>query len=334
MKIFDSKEHAAEPEVRWTEGALARMERAPAFLRGMVRRLAEKRARELGYSEITAEALDQFKNQMMGRMGGEAGMAAAADQLEKGNVPWTAAAQARLETVPEFMRHMIRQITEELALERGHLEVNVELFEKVEALGDIQEQANSSMEWSEGALGRLKEKIRNTPPIALEFVTDMLRRDTEDLARERGVTRIDEAALTQLWDAPQGSVLWSDQAWKRLQTSPDFVRSGIRKAAERRARKMGLKEIDSEHLTLFRNQAMMKAVKRIRSFGYDQLTFDAFDTALKKTKRLQGNEQAEKRLEDIRQHFNDPGTKKPEGGTLGADLMDRFRKYLKGEGSL
>jgi hypothetical protein len=79
---------------------------------------------------------------------------------------------------------------------------------------------------------------------------------------------------------------------------------------------------------------MMKAVKRIRSFGYNQLTFDAFDTALQKTKRLQGNEQAEKRLEEIRQHFNDPGIKKPEGGTLGADLMDRFRKYLKGEGSL
>jgi Proto-chlorophyllide reductase 57 kD subunit len=334
MGLSDSKEHTAEPEVRWTEGALARMERAPAFLRGMVRRLAEKKARELGYSEITAEVLDQFKSQMMGRMGGESGMAAAADQLEKGKVPWTAAAQARLETVPEFMRHMIRQITEELALERGHLEVNVELFEKVEALGDIQEQAGPSMEWSEGALGRLKEKIRNTPPIALEFVTDMLKRDTEDLARERGFACIDEAALAQLWDTPEGSVLWSDEAWKRLQTSPDFVRSGIRKAAERRARKMGLKEIDSEHLTLFRNQAMMKAVKRIRSFGYNQLTFDAFDTALQKTKRLQGNEQAEKRLEEIRQHFSDPGTKKPEGGTLGSDLMDRFRKYLKGEGPL
>ena len=35
-------------EVRWTEGALKRMERAPMFLRGMVRRLAEKKARELG----------------------------------------------------------------------------------------------------------------------------------------------------------------------------------------------------------------------------------------------------------------------------------------------
>ena len=29
------------PEVRWSDGALKRMERAPLFLRGMVRRLAE-----------------------------------------------------------------------------------------------------------------------------------------------------------------------------------------------------------------------------------------------------------------------------------------------------
>ena len=97
---------------------------------------------------------------------------------------------------------------------------------------------------------------------------------------------------------------------------------------------MGLKEIDSEHLTKFRNEAMMKAVKRIRSFGYRDLTFEAFDTALEKTKRLQGNEQAEKRLEELRRHFTDPEPKKPEGGTLGAELMDRFRKYLKGEGPL
>ena len=119
-----------------------------------------------------------------------------------------------------------------------------------------------------------------------------------------------------------------------LLTAPDFVRSGIRKAAERRARKLGLQEIDSEHLTMFRNEAMMKAVKRIRSFGYNELTFDAFDTALEKTKRLQSNPQAVKRLEAIRQHFKDPHTKKPEGGTLGAELMERFRRYLKGEAKL
>ena len=330
MSPFESKEQSAASAIVWTEEALQRMERAPAFLRGMVKRLAEKKARELGHHEITAELLDRFKSQMMGRMGGEAGLAAAADQIEQGKVPWTAAARARLDAVPAFMRQMIQQITEELALERGHLEVNVELFDKVEALGDLQEQAGPPMEWTEGARARLQDKIKHTPPIAMEFVTDMLTRDTEDLARGKGLERIDEAALTQLWDAPRERVLWTDDAWKRLLTAPDFVRSGIRKAAERRARKMGLKEIDSEHLTKFRNEAMMKAVKRIRSFGYRELTFDAFEDALEKVKRLQGNEQAEQRLAEIREYMK----RKPEVGVLGEELMDRFRKYLKGEGTL
>ncbi len=313
---------------------MTRLERAPMFLRGMVRRLAEKKAKELGLAEINEDTLNKFKDQMMGRMGGESGMAAAAEDLAQGHLPWTAAAKERLNTVPEFMRGMIKQIAEEIARERGHLEVNVDLFEKVEALGDLREAAGPPLEWTEGALARLQDKLKQSPPIAIEFVTDMLKRDTEDLARERGLTQIDETILIQLWDAPQERVAWTDEAWKRLQTSPDFVRSGIRKAAERRARKLGLSEIDSEHLTTFRNQAMMKAVKRIRSFGYNELTFDAFDTALEKTKRLQGNEQAEKRLQEIRGHFADPDTKKPEGGTLGAELMGRFRRYLKGEGTL
>ena len=330
----DTSPQTALPEIAWTAEALQRMERAPVFLRGMVKRLAEKKARELGYTAITGEILDQFKSQMMGGMGGAPGMAAAAEEMAQGRLPWTAAARERLNLVPEFMRGMIRQIAEERAREGGHMEVNIDLYEKVEALGDVQEATRPPLEWTEGARERLQDKIKNSPPIAMEFVSQMLRRDTEDLARERGLDRIDEAALARLWDAPQERIAWSDEAWKRLQTSPDFVRSGIRKAAERRARKLGLKEIDSAHLTTFRNEAIMKAVKRIRSFGYNQLTFDAFDTALEKTKRLKGNEQAEKRLEEIRQHFNNPATHKPEGGTLGAELMERFRRYLKGEGSL
>jgi len=321
-------------DIRWTDEASTRLERAPLFLRGMVRRLAEKKARELGHSEITGELLDQFKNQMMGGMGGESGIAEAAAAMAQGRLPWTAAAKERLSGVPEFMRGMIKQIAEEVAKKDGHLEVNIDLFTKVEAMGDIREAAAASLPWTEGALARLQDKLKQSPPIAAEFVTDMLKRDTEDLAREKGIVQIDEQVLVQLWDEPQERVTWTDEAWKRLQTSPDFVRSGIRKAAERRARKLGLKAIDSDHLTTFRNQAMMKAVKRIRSFGYSELTFEAFDTALEQTKRLQGNEQAEKRLQEIRGHFADPDTKKPEGGTLGADLMDRFRRYLKGEGTL
>lgn len=324
----------AVTDIHWTDGALKRMDRAPVFLRGMVRRLAEKKARELGLTEITESTLDQFKNQMMGRMGGESGMADAAAQMEQGRLPWTAAAKDRLNTVPEFMRGMTKQIAEEVAKEGGHLEVNIDLFEKVEAMGDMRESGAAALPWTEDALAALHEKVKQSPPIAVEFVTDMLKHDTEDLARERGLAQITGDILKEIWDGPQERVAWTDEAWKRLQTSPDFVRSGIRKAAERRARKLGLKEIDSDHLTMFRNQAMMKAVKRIRSFGYNELTFDAFDTALEKTKRLKGNEQAELRLKEIRGHFADPDTKKPEGGTLGAELMDRFRRYLKGEGTL
>ena len=333
MSASDSDD-AVVTEIRWTEGALKRMERAPSFLRGMVRRLAEKKARELGYAEITEATLEQFKNQMMGGMGGASGLADAAEAMAQGRLPWTATAKERLSTVPEFMRGMIKQIAEEVAKEGGHMEVNVDLFEKVEAMGDVKEASAPPLAWTDGALARLQEKVKQSPPIAVEFVTDMIRHDTEELAREKGIAQIDEQVLNQLWDVPQERIAWTDEAWKRLQTSPDFVRSGIRKAAERRARKLGLKEIDSEHLTGFRNQAMMKAVKRIRSFGYNELTFDAFDTALEKTKRLQGNEQAEKRLREIRGHFADPETKKPEGGTLGAELMERFRRYLKGEGTL
>jgi len=74
---------------------LQRMERAPIFLRGMVKRLAEKKARELGYVEIDEIKLDQFKGQMMGSMGGATGMASAAEAMEKGQLPWTAAAKAK-----------------------------------------------------------------------------------------------------------------------------------------------------------------------------------------------------------------------------------------------
>ena len=206
----------------WTPDALTRLERAPVFLRGMVRRLAEKKARELGEPEISGELLDRFKRQMMGSMGGEAGMAEAADQLAQGKLPWTAEASKRLDNVPEFMRAMIRQITEEVARERGHLEVNVELFEKVEAMGEQAEARVAPLEWTEGAQAMLRDKVRDSPPIALEFVTDMLKQDAEDLAREAGIATIDEETLARVWDAPKENVAWTGRRLETVAHVPGF----------------------------------------------------------------------------------------------------------------
>lgn len=324
---------ANETQIQWTEDALKSVEKAPVFLRGMVKKLAEKKARETGLSVITAEQLTAWKNESMGAMGGEKGLQEAADQMAKGHLPWTLAARERLATAPVFMRDMVRQIAEEVAVERGHMEVNVELLQKVEALGEFEDQKpREEMPWTEGAKALLMKKIESAPPVATEFVSQMLKSDAEDLARSKGFIEMTEENLKAVWESPKEEVKWSEEAWRRLQTSPDFVRSGIKKAAERRARKEGVQEISSEMLTRYRNQAMMKAVMRIRKLGFNELTFDAFDAAKQKVKRLQGNEQADKRLDEIRDFM----TKRPEkpGEVLGDELMTRFRKYLKGEGDL
>ena len=107
---------------------------------------------------------------------------------------------------------MTKRIAEDVAREHGHMEVNVELFQKVEALGDDHRDTTlQPIEWTEGALACLARKVEQSPDIAKEFVTDMLKRDTEEMARETGRTVIDEAAYTALWDAPQKAVLWSDE---------------------------------------------------------------------------------------------------------------------------
>jgi hypothetical protein len=46
-----------------------RLQRAPAFLGGMGQRLAEKQARDLGWTEITGALLEQLKSQMLGGLG-------------------------------------------------------------------------------------------------------------------------------------------------------------------------------------------------------------------------------------------------------------------------
>jgi Proto-chlorophyllide reductase 57 kD subunit len=322
-----------DAQIQWTDDALKSVEKAPLFLRGMVKKLAEKKAREMGLSTITVDQLSAWKNESMGALGGEKGLQEAADQMAKGHLPWTVAARERLATVPVFMREMVRQIAEEIAMERGHMEVNVDLLQKVEALGELEDQKPvAGLPWTDGAKALLLKKIEGAPPVATDFVSQMLKSDAEDLARSKGITQMTEENLRAVWETPLEEVKWSEEAWRRLQTSPDFVRSGIKKAAERRARKEGTAEISSAMLTRYRNQAMMKAVMRIRKLGFNELTFDAFDAAKDKVKRLKGNDQADKRLDEIRDYM----TRRPEkpGEVLGDELMSRFRKYLKGENEL
>jgi hypothetical protein len=91
---------------------------------------------------------------------------------------------------------------------------------------------------------------------------------------------------------------------------------------------MGVAEITSPLLTQFRNQAMMKAVKRIRELGFTELTFDAFDAAKTEIRTVSLNPEAQERLDRIRRYF-ETERHGQSGDFLGEDLMRRFRAHLR-----
>jgi hypothetical protein len=159
-----------------------------------------------------------------------------------------------------------------------------------------------------------------------DFVLRLFQRDAEVEARRAGYAEVTAEVVGRLWQAaPDMPVRWGPEAWARLQTAPEFVREGIRKAAERRARRMGVAEIDSALLTRFRNQAMMKAVKRIRELGFTELTFDAFDAAKAEIRTVSLNPEAQERLD----HPAPAETGATAAPGPQADLMRRFRAHLK-----
>ena len=309
-------------EVRWTPEAEARVARAPVFLRGMVRRLAEKRARTEGIRVITPELMTRYKSEMMGLA--ESG----AYQVPQSASPWTPEALAVLEAAPSFMRPMTRRICEELAAERGAVAVTPELIREAEAEAET-EAAAAPLPWTPDAEARLVARLGKAPAMMADFVLRLFQRDIEVEARRTGYDRVTEEVVDRLWQAaPETPVRWGPEAWARLQTAPEFVREGIRKAAERRARRMGVAEIDSPLLTRFRNQAMMKAVKRIRDLGFTELTFDAFDAAKAEIRTVSLNPEAQERLDHIRRYF-ETERHGESGDFLGQDLMRRFRAHLK-----
>jgi hypothetical protein len=307
-------------EVRWTAEAEARLQRAPVFLRGMVRRLAERRARAEGVTVITPELMTRYKQEMMGPAMGPAGAPPA--------LPWTPEAEELLAGIPEFMRPITRRICEERAAERGAPAVTAPLIREAEALAEAEAVAEP-LPWTAEAEALLLARLGRTPAMMADFVLRLFKRDVEVEARRAGERVVTPGVFQRLWaTGADDRVEWTPEAWARLQTAPEFVREGIRKAAERRARRIGRSVIDSPLLTQLRNQAMMKAVKRIRELGFSELTFDAFDAAKERIRLVSLNPEAQERLDTIRRYF-ETERQGQSGDFLGHELMGRFRTYLK-----
>ncbi|MBI3092256.1 MAG: PCP reductase family protein [Candidatus Tectomicrobia bacterium] len=86
-------------------------------------------------------------------------------------------------------------------------------------------------------------------------------------------------------DPSRAPIVWTAEARQRVENAPAFVRAGILKLTELRARERGLRAITSEFLTEIRNESMLRVSKSIKKFGFEELSLEAFEVAKEKMRR-------------------------------------------------
>ncbi len=117
-------------------------------------------------------------------------------------------------------------------------------------------------------------------------------------------------------------IVWTEEALRRIENAPDFVRPGIKKLMVKRAKERGKKVIDSEFLTEIRNESMMLASKRIKKIGFEELKIDAFDKAKERLKDARKKEV----IEDIKDFLSKRISKNEA-------IIEKFKQYLEDDSS-
>lgn len=119
--------------------------------------------------------------------------------------------------------------------------------------------------------------------------------------------------------AEENGVEWTADAWERVKHAPEFVRPGIRKLMVQRAVKRNYKYVTSEFLTEIRNESMMLVSKRVKQFGFEELSIGAFDEAKKK---MSASPRKIEVIDEI-QDFLALRTEKK------ADIIEKFKNYME-----
>ena len=119
--------------------------------------------------------------------------------------------------------------------------------------------------------------------------------------------------------AKENGVEWSEEAWERVKHAPEFVRPGIRKLMVQRCMKRGFKIVTSDYLTEIRNESMMLVSKRVKGFGFEELTMDAFEVAKEKMRQSPRKVEVIEEIED----FLAMRTEKKE------DIVEKFKEYME-----
>ena len=119
--------------------------------------------------------------------------------------------------------------------------------------------------------------------------------------------------------ARENNVEWSPDAWERVKHAPEFVRPGIRKLMVQRCVKRGYKIVTSDFLTEIRNESMMLVSKRVKGFGFEELTMDSFEVAKEKMRQSPRKVEVIEEIED----FLAMRTEKKD------DIVEKFKNYME-----
>jgi nucleotide-binding universal stress UspA family protein len=196
----------AEQTVVWTEDAKMRIERVPAFARGMAKKTLHSYAIERGHTVITSSLIDQALGTLFGGSGKEAAQRMAKggmiekvidgerEEMDHENKAkalsskerslWTEEAEKMMERIPVgFMREMTRWRVEEFARGKGCSAITPEVVrEKYGSWEEGSAKVVSHIPWTEEA----KRRIEKIPP----FVQGMIRKEVEQHARELGLHQV------------------------------------------------------------------------------------------------------------------------------------------------
>ena len=150
---------------------------------------------------------------------------------------------------------------------------------------------------------------------------------TPDIMKEaKGKMAVDKKAMFPFMNllkkkaAKNVKIEWEAEALERVKNAPDFVRPGIYKLMEKRAREKGYKVITSAFLSEIRDESMQFASRRMNKLGFDELDMEAFDTAKAKTR----NKKKKEVIDNIKDFLAKRNVKN-------RDIINKFQKYLSPE---
>ena len=222
-------------------------------------------------------------------------------KLNEGNVfgmkaefslPWTEEAKARLENVPSFVKGMAIRGAERYARENSLDQVTPEVMK---AARENMSKDNKTM-----------------------FPTDKIPKGLGSKNVVNSDASVEGKGEKLYYINAGDKVPWTEVAKNRSEKAPSFVRPGIYKLMQKRAKEEGQKVITTEFLSKIRNESMFLAAGRIKKFGFDDLKMEVFAAAKDNIK----NEKKKIVIDEIKGFLDQRDIKKTK-------IISLFEEYLK-----